>query len=177
MHAPPTLVGVAAPPPGLQRRSAGGLQRRSAGPARLNGSFERADSHAPAACGSANRPRTGLLKPASNRTMKFSAQYGKYSDLKLRMGPSESSRQSSRRKICGRASEVWSGARSARFTLGNRAHRVAFARSARSKKTFPQKTKKLSKKLGQVRGRVSTDMSERASAMKACGVVGGPAFG
>ncbi len=39
--------------------------------------------------------------------------YYKYSDHKLRMGPSESSFQSSRvPKVCGRASEVWSGARS-----------------------------------------------------------------
>jgi hypothetical protein len=46
-----------------------------------------------------------------------------YSDLKLRMGPSESSCRSSRApKFCGRASEVWSGAQSARLTLGTRAH-------------------------------------------------------
>ncbi len=65
-----------------------------------------------------------------------------YSDLKLRMGPSELSFQSSRvPKVCGRASEVWSGARSARPTLGIRAHRVAFGRSARSKKKFLQKQK------------------------------------
>ncbi len=62
----------------------------------------------------------------------------KYSDLKLRMGPSESSCQSSRvPKNCGRASEVWSGARSTRLTLEIRAHRVAFGRSARSKKKVP----------------------------------------
>jgi hypothetical protein len=36
-------------------------------------------------------------------------------------------------KICGRASEVWSRARSARLTLVIRALRVAFGRSARSK--------------------------------------------
>jgi hypothetical protein len=65
----------------------------------------------------------------------------KYSDLKLRMCPSESSCQSSRiHKNCDRASEVWSGARSARLTLGIRAHRVALKRSARSKKMFLQKT-------------------------------------
>jgi hypothetical protein len=59
----------------------------------------------------------------------------KFSDGKLRMGPSESSCQSSRvPKKCGRASEVWSRARSALLTLGlQRAHRVAFGRSARSK--------------------------------------------
>ena len=60
------------------------------------------------------------------------------------MGPSELSFQSSRvPKICGRASEVWSGARSARLTLGTRAHRVAFKRSARPKKFVPSKTKML----------------------------------
>jgi hypothetical protein len=50
-----------------------------------------------------------------------------YSDLKLWMGPSESSSQSSRvPKSCGRASEVWSGARSALLNLEiQRAHRVA----------------------------------------------------
>jgi hypothetical protein len=63
------------------------------------------------------------------------------------MGPSESSSQSSRvPKSCGRASEVWSGARSALFNLGiQHAHRVAFGRSARSKKKqkandFPGRT-------------------------------------
>jgi hypothetical protein len=66
-----------------------------------------------------------------------------YSDLKLRMGPSESSSQSSRvPKRCGRASEVWSGARSALLNLGiQRAHRVAFGRSVRSKKIVPSKKK------------------------------------
>jgi hypothetical protein len=79
----------------------------------------------------------------------------KYSDLKLRMGPSELSFQSSRvPKNCGRASEVWDGARSARPTLGIRAHRVALGRSARSKKNVPSK-KKLSKKWRQVGSRVS----------------------
>ncbi len=93
----------------------------------------------------------------------------KYSDLKLRMGLSESSCQSSLvPKNCDRASEVWSGARCARLTLGIRAHRVSFARSARSKKTVPsKKQKKLPKKLGQVRDRVSAGMSERASALNA----------
>jgi hypothetical protein len=57
-------------------------------------------------------------------------------DHKLRMGPSELSFQSSRvPKICGQASEVWSGARSALLNLGLRAHRVAFGRSARTRKT------------------------------------------
>ncbi len=52
---------------------------RSSGPAHLNGSFERAVSgqiELPAARGSANRPRTGLLKPARIATMKLNAQYG-----------------------------------------------------------------------------------------------------
>jgi hypothetical protein len=91
----------------------------------------------------------------------------KYSDLKLRMGPSESSCPSSRfPKKCGRASEVWSGARSARLTLRTRAHRGAFGRSARSNtKSF--KKRKTQKKLGQVGGRVSAGMSERASALNA----------
>jgi hypothetical protein len=62
------------------------------------------------------------------------------SDLKLQMGPSESSSQSSRvPKVCGWASEVWSGVRSARLTLGIRAHRVAFGRSTRSKTIVPSK--------------------------------------
>jgi hypothetical protein len=60
----------------------------------------------------------------------------KYADLKLRMGPSESRCQSSSvPKNCGRASGVWSGARSARLTLGNRAHRVAFGCPAHLKKS------------------------------------------
>ncbi len=66
-------------------------------------------------------------------TLKY-RNYFKYSDHKLRMGPSESSFQSSRvPKVIGRASKIWSGARSARLTLGTRAHRAAFRRSARSK--------------------------------------------
>jgi hypothetical protein len=64
----------------------------------------------------------------------------KYLVLKLRMGMSESSCQSSRvPKMCDRASEDWSGARSALLNLGiQRAHRVAFGRSARAKKSKRQ---------------------------------------
>ncbi len=77
--------------------------------------------------------------PAYNPSVNYRSG-NKYSDL--RMGPSESSSQSSRvPQVCGRASEVWSGVRSARLTLGTRADRVAFKRSARSKKTFPSKKK------------------------------------
>jgi hypothetical protein len=66
--------------------------------------------------------------------MGFYGNFFKYSDGKLRMGPSKSSCQSSRvPKKCGRASEVWSGARSALLTLGFQ--RAQFGRSARSKIT------------------------------------------
>jgi hypothetical protein len=66
-------------------------------------------------------------------------------------------------KVCGRASEVWSGARSARHTLGICAYRVVCGRSARSKKDVQKKHKNG----GAGGGRISAGMSERASALDA----------
>jgi hypothetical protein len=93
--------------------------------------------------------------------------YYKYSDHKLQMGPSEPSSRSSRvPKVCGRASEVWSGARNARLTLGTRA-RASRLDALRVPNKLSLQNLEYPKSWGQVGGRVSAGMSERASAMNA----------
>jgi hypothetical protein len=117
--------------------------------AKLNAPTDRQPKHTALGPAAQVGSTQGEASPAASGVATIYRSCHNYSDLKLRMGPSESSSQSSNvPKSCGRASEVWSGARSALLNLGiQRAHRVAFGRSARSKKTVPSKNKNFPKKV------------------------------